>query len=78
MLTLVSYMQAHDDEQNLHRFYRIEYGQDLFDQWIVEINYGFAHEAYFKCPGYWDNNLNWHEESFNATHWMIDLFVNNN
>ncbi|MCX7075604.1 MAG: WGR domain-containing protein [Methylococcales bacterium] len=40
MLTLVSYMQAHDDEQNLHRFYRIEYGQDLFDQWIVEINYG--------------------------------------
>lgn len=40
MLTLVSYMQAHDPDQNLHRFYRIEYGQDLFGQWIVEINYG--------------------------------------
>jgi predicted DNA-binding WGR domain protein len=40
MLTLVSYLQAHDPEQNLHRFYRIEYGQDLFGQWIVEINYG--------------------------------------
>ena len=42
---------------------------------IVEINYGFAHEAYFKCPGYWDGQLNWHEESFNATHWMIDLLI---
>ena len=40
MLTLVSYLQAHDPDQNLHRFYRIEYGQDLFGQWIVEINYG--------------------------------------
>jgi hypothetical protein len=34
MLTLVSYLQANDPEQNLHRFYRIEYGQDLFGQWI--------------------------------------------
>jgi glutathione synthase/RimK-type ligase-like ATP-grasp enzyme len=41
---------------------------------IVEINYGFAHEAYFPCPGYWDEELIWYEESFNATHWMIDLF----
>jgi predicted DNA-binding WGR domain protein len=40
MLTLVSYLQANDPEQNLHRFYRIEYGQDLFGQWIVEVNYG--------------------------------------
>ena len=40
MLTLVSYLQANDPEQNLHRFYRIEYRQDLFGQWIVEVNYG--------------------------------------
>ena len=40
MLTLVSYMQANDPEQNKHRFYRIAYGQDIFDQWIVEITYG--------------------------------------
>ena len=40
MLTLASYLQANDPEQNLHRFYRIEYGQDLFGQWIVEVNYG--------------------------------------
>jgi predicted DNA-binding WGR domain protein len=42
MLTLVSYLQTNDPEQNLHRFYRIQYGQDLFDQWIVEVNYGRA------------------------------------
>jgi predicted DNA-binding WGR domain protein len=42
MLTLVSYLQANDPEQNLYRFYRIEYGQDLFGQWIVEVNYGRA------------------------------------
>jgi len=40
MLTLVSYLQANDQEQNKHRFYRIAYGQDLFEQWIVEITYG--------------------------------------
>jgi predicted DNA-binding WGR domain protein len=40
MLTLVSYLQANDPEQNKHRFYRIAYGQDLFEQWIVEITYG--------------------------------------
>jgi D-alanine-D-alanine ligase-like ATP-grasp enzyme len=27
---------------------------------IVEINYGFAHQAYFPCPGYWDDEMNWH------------------
>ena len=37
MLTLVSYLQANDPEQNLHRFYRIEYGQDLFGQWIIPV-----------------------------------------
>ena len=40
---------------------------------IVEINYGFTHEAYFKCPGFWDKNLNWHEEQFNSAEWIIDL-----
>ena len=39
---------------------------------IVEINYGFAHQAYFDCPGYWDSSLNWHEESFNAAEWIIE------
>lgn len=44
---------------------------------IVEINYGFAHEAYFNCPGYWDKNLNWHEGKFNSANWIVELFINN-
>lgn len=44
---------------------------------IVEINYGFAHEAYFKCPGYWDNDLNWHEGKFNSAEWIVELMINN-
>lgn len=42
---------------------------------IVEINYGFAHEAYFNCPGYWDEKLNWYPGSFNSAHWIIELFL---
>ena len=40
MLTLVAHLQAHDVTRHLHRFYRIEYGQDLFDDWIVLSTYG--------------------------------------
>ena len=43
---------------------------------IVEINYGFAIEGYFPCPGYWDKNLIWHEEKFNAAEWMIEEIIN--
>ena len=42
---------------------------------IVEINYGFAHEAYFPCPGYWDKQLSWHEGSFNAVYWMVEEII---
>lgn len=44
---------------------------------IVEINYGFAHEAYFNCPGYWDEQLNWHDGSFNSAHWIVDIYLSN-
>lgn len=43
---------------------------------IVEINYGFAHEAYFICPGYWDKNLIWHEGQFNQVEWIVENLVN--
>lgn len=42
---------------------------------VVEINYGFAHEAYFNCEGYWDSDLNWYENKFNAAHCMIESFL---
>ncbi len=44
---------------------------------IVEINYGFAHEAYFDCPGYWDQNMNWHQESFNAADLIVETVIEN-
>lgn len=43
---------------------------------IVEISYGFDPKGYNDCPGYWDNELNWHEEKFNPYGWMIE-FINN-
>lgn len=42
---------------------------------IVEINYGFAHQAYWNCPGYWDKNLNWHEGKFNQVEWILEEFL---
>lgn len=42
---------------------------------IVEINYGYAHKAYEKCEGYWDDNLTWYESSFNSTNWIIDSLL---
>ena len=39
---------------------------------IVEISYGFSVKAYDACPGYWDDNLNWHEGKFNPQEWMIE------
>ena len=40
---------------------------------IVEISYGYANKVYEDCPGYWDQNLVWHEGSFVSQHWMVDL-----
>lgn len=42
---------------------------------IVEINYGFAHEAYFPCPGYWDKQMQWHTESFNPADLIIESML---
>lgn len=43
---------------------------------IVEINYGYAIEVYYPCPGYWDRQLNWHEGKFISVHFIIDDIVN--
>ncbi len=39
---------------------------------VVEISYGFSVDGYKDCPGYWDNELVWHEGYFNAYGWMVD------
>lgn len=42
---------------------------------IVEISYGFSPEGYDPCPGYWDEDLNWHEGKFDPYGWMVDLLI---
>lgn len=39
---------------------------------IVEISYGFVAPVYDPCPGYWDEELHWHEGRFNPQAWMIE------
>src|SRR5690554_6799613 len=42
---------------------------------IVELSYGFPNTFYDNCPGYWDEDLNWHEGQFNPQGWMIDSVI---
>ena len=49
----------------------------VFDQYnnplIVEVSYGYSKLAYDPCPGYWDEQLNWHEGKTMKEEWMVDL-----
>jgi len=45
---------------------------------IVEISYGYTKEVYEDCPGYWDRELNWHEEPFNPEYWMVQCLLTDN
>lgn len=43
---------------------------------IVEMCYGYAVEAYDKCEGYWDRNMNWYPgEKFDFCGWMVQEVV---
>ncbi|NBC65103.1 MAG: hypothetical protein GVY07_05485 [Bacteroidetes bacterium] len=42
---------------------------------IVELSYGFIKEVYFKCEGFWDVELNWHEGPFDAQGWMVETVL---
>ena len=42
---------------------------------VVEISYGFVVSVYDLCPGFWDNNLNWHQEKFNPQGWMVENLI---
>ncbi len=39
---------------------------------IVEMSYTYTMKAYDNCEGYWDENLKWHNNSFNPQVWMIE------
>ena len=43
---------------------------------IVEISYGFGTEGSSRCKGYWDDNLEWHEGSFDPFGWILDDIIN--
>jgi len=42
---------------------------------LVEISYCYNHLAYYDCPGYWDNNLNWNEGSFKSPDFMVQDII---
>ena len=39
---------------------------------VVEISYGFSANGYDSCPGYWTEDLDWHQGTFNPYGWMIE------
>ena len=43
---------------------------------IVEISYGFAHDAYLNCPGYWDEQLKWHDAAIIPAYLILEEFIN--
>lgn len=42
---------------------------------LVEISYGFSVEFYDPCPGYWDHDLQWHEDKFTPQEWMVEELI---
>jgi glutathione synthase/RimK-type ligase-like ATP-grasp enzyme len=38
---------------------------------IIEMSYGFGTSGIKNSPGYWDNNMNWHEDKFDLCGWMV-------
>lgn len=42
---------------------------------MIEISYGYAHEAYDACPGYWDQNLTWYKGKTIKEDWMVDTVL---
>lgn len=43
---------------------------------VVEMSYGFGTEGISKSPGFWTDDLIWHEGRFNPQEWMIENLIN--
>ena len=44
--------------------------------YVVEFSYCYvAGDSYDSCPGYWDSDLNWHDEAVNPQHFIINNFI---
>lgn len=45
---------------------------------IVEISYGYSIKAYYKCEGYWTDDMAWHEgKGFDIEGWMVENILAN-
>jgi len=53
----------------------IDYVYKNGDPLIVELSYGFIKEVYYKCEGYWDEDMTWHEGPFDAQGWMVETVL---
>lgn len=42
---------------------------------IVEISYGYSAEAYDYCPGFWTEDLQFHNGPFNPQAWMVEQMI---
>jgi len=42
---------------------------------LLEISYGFSSSGYLDCPGYWDEQLIWHQGKFTPEFFMIEDFI---
>ncbi len=46
---------------------------------IVEISYGYSIKAYYKCEGYWTDDMIWHEgNGFDIEGWMVENLIKEN
>lgn len=43
---------------------------------IVEISFAFNPIVYRECPGYWDDQMNWHEGEVKFEDWMVEDILN--
>lgn len=44
---------------------------------IVEMSYGFSHKAIIASGGYYDRDLNWHDEPLNAPYELLNNIIGN-
>lgn len=43
---------------------------------IVEISYGYSIKAYYKCDGYWSDDMEWHDgNGFDIEGWMVENLI---
>ena len=42
---------------------------------VVEISYGFSMHGYDKCTGFWTEDMQWHEGTFNPQAWMVENLI---